>query len=63
MEFLTIILFVGLIVSFVMWGYFAVQALRNKQPIWKMLVALVAVQIFKFIHSINESIFIRTVIF
>lgn len=45
MEFLTIILFVGLIVSFVMWGYFAVQALRNKQPIWKMLVALVAVQI------------------
>ena len=46
MEFLTIILFVGLIVSFVMWGYFAVQALRNKQPIWMMLVALVAVQIF-----------------
>lgn len=46
MEFLTIILFVGLVVSFVMWGYFAVQALRNKQPIWKMLVALVAVQIF-----------------
>lgn len=46
MEILTIILFVGLIVSFVMWGYFAVQTLRHKQPIWKMLVALVAVQIF-----------------
>lgn len=31
MKFLTIILFVGLIVSFVMWGYFAAQTLRNKQ--------------------------------
>ena len=55
MEFLTIILFVGLIVSFVMWGYFAVQALRNKQPIWKMLVALVAVQIFNLFIQIMRA--------
>ena len=46
MEILVIALFVCLIVSFVIWGYFAVQTLRNKQPIWKMLISLLAVQIF-----------------
>ena len=46
MESLTIILFAGLIVTFVIWGYFAIQTLRNKQPIWKMWFSLAAVQIF-----------------
>ena len=46
MEILIIILFVGLIVSFVIWGYFAIQTLRNKQPMWKMWASLVVVQIF-----------------
>lgn len=46
MEILIIILFAGLIVSFVIWGYFAIQTLRNKQPMWKMWASLVVVQIF-----------------
>lgn len=45
MEILAIVLFACLIISFVLWGYFAIQTLRQKQPIWKMLVSLVAVQI------------------
>lgn len=57
MEILLIALYVAFFITFVIWGYFMVQSIRGKQPVWKIWVCVAAMWIFNIgIHIVEKFV-------